>query len=384
MALKVLFTSTPDAGHVNPLIRYALGLKEAGHEVRFASREAAKATVEKHGFGLARLDDPSEEEYKRAWALLDASRGRDGLAVGVREMFGRAMARAALPGVVSEIERWRPNLVVHESGEFAGLVAAEMAGVRTACVSVLASGVMAEYEAEYRGTVEDLRQYAGLTGAGPEPMSMVLTACPSGVDKVRRILGVEPIRIGQSGAPTSPVDGDEAWLPAEGERLVYVTFGTVAGRSDKSKAAYRRALAVVADLPIRVLLTTGPVMDPALLSPVPDNVRVETFVPQAKVFSRADAIVHHGGSGTFIGALAAGLPQVVVPLFADQPYNARDVSAAGAGIAVEDTDPETLRAAILRALDAPEIRARAGDIAREMAAMPGVPHAVAALEAHAR
>lgn len=382
--MRVLFTSTPDPGHLNPLIRYAVGLKEAGHEVRFASREAARAMIEKKGFGLACLEDPSQEELQRAWALLDASRGREGLAVGVRELFGRAMGRAALPGVVAEVESWRPDLIVHETGEFAGLVAAEMSGVPTASVSVLASAVMTEYAAEFRETVQDLRRHAGLNGAAPEPLSLVLTAFPSGVDKVERILGVPPIRIGQTGAPTEPVDGGETWLPVEGERFVYLTFGTVAGRSDKSKAAYRRALDVVADLPVKVLLTTGPVMDPALLKPVPANVIVETFVPQAKVFSRAAAIIHHGGSGTFIGALAAGLPQVVVPLFADQPYNARDVDAAGAGIAVEDTEPETLRSAILRALDAPEVRARAAEIACEMAAMPGVPHAVAAMEAQGR
>lgn len=384
MALRVLFTSTPDAGHLNPLIRYAVGLRAAGHEVRFASREAARTTVEKNGFELFGLDDPSEDELSRAWALLDASRGREGMAVGVREMFGRAMGGAALPGVVAAVESWTPSLIVHETTEFAGPVAAEKAGVPSACVSVLASGVMIEYEREYRETWQDMRQRAGLGGPGPEPLSMVLTAFPSGVDKVRKILGVEPVRIGQTGAPALPVDGEESWLPEEGETLVYLTFGTVAGRSDKSKAAYRRALDVVAGLPIKVLLTTGPVMDPALLEPVPDNVTVEAFVPQAKVFSRAAAIIHHGGSGTFIGTLAAGLPQVVVPLFADQPYNARAVDDAGAGVAVEDTDPEALRVAILRALEDASIRDKATRIAEEMTRMPGIPHAVDVLVAHAR
>ena len=33
-------------------------------------------------------------------------------------------------------------------------------------------------------------------------------------------------------------------------------------------------------------------------------------------------MVGHGGFGTTLGALLAGVPQVVVPLFADQPHNA--------------------------------------------------------------
>lgn len=125
-------------------------------------------------------------------------------------------------------------------------------------------------------------------------------------------------------------------------------------------------------------------MDPALLEPLPGNVTVETFVPQAKVFHRAALIVHHGGSGTFIGALAAGVPQVIVPLFADQPYVAAAAEAAGVAASVSDNDAEALRLAVLRALEDPEIGARATEISREMAQMPGLSHAVSVLEAHAR
>ena len=49
----------------------------------------------------------------------------------------------------------------------------------------------------------------------------------------------------------------------------------------------------------------------------------------------ARAMVCHGGSGTMRAGLAAGIPQVVLPLFADQPDNAARVDALGAGIALE-------------------------------------------------
>ena len=70
---------------------------------------------------------------------------------------------------------------------------------------------------------------------------------------------------------------------------------------------------------------------------------VERFVPQADVFGHASLVVTHGGSGTTLGALAAGLPLVVVPLFADQPDNARRVEAVGAGVIAE---PPGMRAAV--------------------------------------
>ena len=70
----------------------------------------------------------------------------------------------------------------------------------------------------------------------------------------------------------------------------------------------------------------------------------------------------HGGSGTTLGALAAGLPLVIVPLFADQPANAKRVAEVGAGLVVEplregatralpsSIDPGALRDAILAGL----------------------------------
>ena len=91
----------------------------------------------------------------------------------------------------------------------------------------------------------------------------------------------------------------------------------------------------------------------------------------------------HGGSGSTLGALAFGVPLVVIPLFADQPYNARRVHEVGAGIAVEpnrEDIPATiapLRAAIetvlVRAV-VPRLSAEA--LAAEVRAEPPVDEAV--------
>ncbi|MEJ7566784.1 MAG: nucleotide disphospho-sugar-binding domain-containing protein [Gaiellaceae bacterium] len=70
------------------------------------------------------------------------------------------------------------------------------------------------------------------------------------------------------------------------------------------------------------------------LGEVPANVHVERWVPQAQVLADAAAIVCHGGAGTTLGALAAGVPAVFVPLFADQPHNAVRAAGAGAGVVV--------------------------------------------------
>ena len=79
-----------------------------------------------------------------------------------------------------------------------------------------------------------------------------------------------------------------------------------------------------------------------------------------------------GGPGTFLGGLAAGFPQVVVPLFADQPHNARLLQASGAGLAVFDRDAATLRTAVERVLIDEKIQGKARQVAAEIAAMDDI------------
>ncbi len=77
--------------------------------------------------------------------------------------------------------------------------------------------------------------------------------------------------------------------------------------------------------------------DPEPLGPLPGNVHAEPRVEQRDVLAGAAAVLCHGGSGTTFGALAAGVPLVVVPLFADQPANGRLVASLGAGRIVQAT-----------------------------------------------
>jgi MGT family glycosyltransferase len=116
--------------------------------------------------------------------------------------------------------------------------------------------------------------------------------------------------------------------------LVYLTFGSVAPQMDFFPGLYRRAIDALSHLPVRVLVTVGRDRDPAGIGPVAPNVHVAGWVPQGDVMPHAAVMVCHGGSGTVTAGLAGGVPMVVVPLFADQPHNARRVQDIGAGVAL--------------------------------------------------
>jgi UDP:flavonoid glycosyltransferase YjiC (YdhE family) len=142
---------------------------------------------------------------------------------------------------------------------------------------------------------------------------------------------------------------------------------------------YREAIDALDGLDARVLVTVGEEQDPAGLGPLPAGVHAERWVSQADVLAQASVVASHGGSGTVTGALEAGLPHAILPLFADQPHNARRVEAVGAGVTAGS--PRELGAAVRALLDDPRPRAAAQEVAAAIAALPPAAAAVDRLRA---
>ena len=75
-----------------------------------------------------------------------------------------------------------------------------------------------------------------------------------------------------------------------------------------------------------------------LPSRLPREVRHASYAPFSAVFPRAAALVHHGGIGTAAQALAAGRPQLVMPMTFDQPDNAARLVTLGVARALAPSD----------------------------------------------
>ena len=136
------------------------------------------------------------------------------------------------------------------------------------------------------------------------------------------------------------------------------------------------------DLPVHVVATVGRDIDPAELGPQPVHVRVERYIPQAELLPRASLVVSHGGSGSVLGALAHGVPLVLLPIGADQPYNAARCEALGVARSLDviDATPGDVRDAAAAVLGEPSYRAAADRMRDEFAALPGPEHAIALIE----
>jgi UDP:flavonoid glycosyltransferase YjiC (YdhE family) len=101
---------------------------------------------------------------------------------------------------------------------------------------------------------------------------------------------------------------------------------------------------------------------------LPPNVTTTDWLPFAAVMPHVAGVVTHGGAGTVMTALVAGVPLVVVPGAGDRTLHAQLVQARGAGLAVPAQD---ITAATLgRLVSDPELARSAGEVAAEIAAMP--------------
>ena len=162
-------------------------------------------------------------------------------------------------------------------------------------------------------------------------------------------------------ADTSPLPADlEAFLEA-GPPPVYLGFGSMPVAEGTSRTLVEAARAAGR----RAIVSRG-WADLALIDQVTDCIAIGDVNHQA-LFPRVAAVVHHGGAGTTLAAARAGTPQVVVPMFSDQPFWASRVRALGIGtsVPIAELTADRLASALHDAID-PAVAERAGSIAGQI------------------
>jgi zeaxanthin glucosyltransferase len=141
-----------------------------------------------------------------------------------------------------------------------------------------------------------------------------------------------------------------AYLEQTGPPWVLVTLSSYPQTGETALA--RSALHALSGHPVRVLLTISDGHSRDELGPIPENARVESFVPHSEVLRRACLSVSHAGHGIVTRSLYHGVPMVLVPWDRDQPgvaYRAAKVGAAEV-VAREDFTDERLAEAVTKVL----------------------------------
>lgn len=304
----LLFVTWDGGGNVPPAVCIASELQRRGHRVRFLGHAAQQRPLARAGHDLvpyAEADDFVGSEPASVPRL-------------VRLFSDRGMGR----DLVTEVRRRPTDLIVVDALLLGALAAAADTGLPYVPLQHL-------FDSYQRGGW--LRGPVGMWGRarGLRPVTrwnqapLALAATLSELDP------------GAERAPanlrfTGPVVDRPQRLATFTEPTVLISLSTFAYPG--MAKVLQRVVDATAGLDARVVVTTGPVIDPAAIRPHA-RAEVHRFVPHAELMPQASLVVGHGGHGTAMRALAHDVPLLVVPMhpLLDHPVVGRAVQQHGAG-----------------------------------------------------
>jgi UDP:flavonoid glycosyltransferase YjiC (YdhE family) len=368
------------------MLALAQGLARAGHEVAFATAADFCPHVEQTGFAAFPAGIPLAQQIddaRRRYPAQDALVAMERFEQFVPRMLAGVAAPARAADLVPLVEEWKPDLLVHDETEFAGPVAAAVAGIPWAdqSVGILRPPAMARLAGE---TLTPLcRRYGVDVGPfGGLFRYLYLDVAPPSLQSPE-IAGIDVAHQVQNATIAPGAEGQSlpAWvheLPPD-RPVVYVSLGTVFNA--KARSVFEAVLDGLRAEPVSVIVTVGPDNDPGAFGPQPDHIHIERFIPQSLLLPFCDAVVNQGGTA-ILSILAHGLPLLVLPQGANQFHNAEACVAAGVGRRLLPTEvtPAAVRGDVRALLDDPVLREAAQQLQRELAAMPGPERGVALLE----
>jgi UDP:flavonoid glycosyltransferase YjiC (YdhE family) len=384
--MRIFFVAVPSAGHALPLVPLAWAARLAGHDVLFATAgesvdlvvhaglaavEVARADVINNcgqqiqltGISSLSCDDQNALAEPELRQLINAG-GCGPLDVeGLRAALALCclLGERTIDGIIRAAKDWRADAVVYDPYMVAGLVAAKAVGIPAFSHGI---GVSHLPRTSARLLMIQSKQRYGLTDTIWEPTASI-NICPESMRSDSPDLGW-PMRY-------TPYNGESilpAWLlePLHSRPRICVTMGTaipVLGHTE----LFDIVIDALSTCEVDVVILGA---KDAIQKPLPDNIHAAGWLPLNAVLPTCSAIIHHGGAGTTFTTLAAGVPQLVIPQFADQPINAAAVASRGVGIYLPEskTDAASVRDLLFRLLDDPAISQAASEVRDEIAAMP--------------
>ncbi len=361
--MRVMISTSPGIGHLYPTVTTAWALRAAGHDVIVAT--GGHQDLAAHA-GLQVVDTAPGVDFGAVFRQGMAEQGAGGPAGGPptrqpvdRGFVGRLFARVSekfADRTVALAREWRPDIVIHTPLQAAGPLAARAVDV-PAVMHTIGIGQHAETGTMVTEHFTDQYEKYGITPVTP---AAVLDISPPGL---RADTGSWSMRcVPYNGGTVLP-----DWIRAPRERpLVAVTLGSVVSLM-AGMDMLAPFVAAAADVPADFVVTTGGA-DPSVFGTPPPNVLVTDWVPFHALFAASSAAIHHGGAGTTLTALSAGIPQLVLPQGADQFNNAAAVAKSGAGAVLQPSELDVDR--VTELLGDTPVRTAAETVSAEMAGQP--------------
>lgn len=397
--MRALFTVQPSVGHLHPLVPVANALTDMGHDVAICS--AASFGPEIEAFGLNHIDAgldwlASDQATWTAFPPMPAP-GPE-FAKFVIGMFADVTTRKMVPDLLEIARDWRADVVIREGMEYGGCIAAESLGIPHASIAGNAYAAIDSPDVHYfpgnrLAVAQPLARHREAFGLPPDPEVLMpfrhlhLCFTPPRWDgpDVPRPRNTRFVRHVSAMHPGMELPDWVHDLPAR--PTVFASLGTV---FNKTPGVLETIVDGLAAEDVNLVVAIGRDVDPGRFGQQPPHVRLEPYVPQPLLLPYCDAFVTHGGFNSVKEALSHGVPMVVIPITADQPYSAARCTALDVGREVppDERSAEAVRHAVRAVLTEPSYRASARDFQAEMDALPGPEQVAEMVEAlaheHAR
>jgi len=362
--MRVLFTGVPGHGHLLPQLPLARAFGRRSDDVAIMVPRAYVHVFSEEDVEVL----PAGADNPTVIAEVMRRTGQDVRKDAIRETMVEAFTTARIDlsadDCLPAAQEWRPDLIVHDPMDYVGPFVAAACDVPVA-VHTFGSDVSADF---IRATIE--RAVTDFEGRGVRwrPPNWVLDICPPvlQVDGWQPPRGWLPLRPEAHRAPAT--SAARTAKPLTGLPRVLVTFGTLYTNPEVLSPLLRELAATGAGLRV----TTGTTTSPDDFAVDHDLVTFEDFLPYDELLKDIDVVVAHGGAGTNLGALAAGIPLVLAPQGADQGGQAERAAAAGAAILIppEGFIPGAVTRAVADVLGQPGYRTSARKVADQIAVMP--------------
>ena len=383
--MRILFTAAPAYGLMLPIVPLIWAARAAGHEVALATTSGMTEVAA--GAGLTVIDVYPD---RARWGSLTGLIGRPDdvptdlpaeirAAARVRAPFAMFTATMTEP-TIGAARAFRPDLVATTGDHLVGALAAAAVGVPVLEIGNRIS--WSDRDADWRtrpnpfadeAVVQPLQERLGIPTDGPTIVARIDPRAPS----MGGLTADEPdSRDGRPwwGMQYVPFNGGAVvpdWVrQPTGRPRVGVTLGTVVPMHTGT-TSLGVVIEALAALDVDVVLAAG-TADLTSLGTLPANVRSVGYLPLSVFLPTCALLVHHGGSGTTAAPLFYGVPQLVLPAFADNPLSAQRVVDRGVGLA---HDPATIDTVIIRELVARLLTEQsfleaAGQVRAEIATQP--------------
>ena len=405
--MRICVTTFGSEGDIHPYLALAAGLRDAGHEVVFASIDRYAEKARALGLTYVTVGRPWVDRPAAEAALAFKERNPAKQAGMFTRLLEEDLA-AMVPGLLEVTAN--VDLVVSHAFNVAGTAAARVRQ-KPLVVGHLFHNTLRQQRSSPLGThlgrlgnalmwrvAEAMtRRYTdpplnrAVVAAGLTPWRDILFR--SGHSERLNLVAISPSVVppdplwegryqltGYWFTPPSNFTPDAQLASfVEGERPVVVTFGSMAGTDPREQTA--QVVEALRRTGRKAILQAG--WGNLGEGELPPNVLRVGFVPHDWLFARAACVVHHGGAGTVAATLRAGVPSVVVWHMGDQPVWGRILERHGVApraIAHTQLSAERLGQALTRVLGDGGFSQRAGELARTLRQEDGVTTAVRAIE----